>query len=157
MIIIDSLGDIRYVDKAGNSRYRSEPVTFLRVLDSAVPANWSAAIPEKDRVFSVSPPDSATAPRQYVADLAGQGADRVLLALRRWHIRLQASFPQRPCRKAVGDQLAGEFSPFGVGTFACKQASHSGFVEKPWETSLLANPAPALAHSLASKLPTAAL
>lgn len=39
VIIIDSLGDIRYVDKAGNSRYRSEPVTFLRVLDSAVPAS----------------------------------------------------------------------------------------------------------------------
>ncbi len=74
-----------------------------------------------------------------------------------WDIRLPASFPQRLRGRSVGDQHAGEFRPFGVGIFACQQASHSGFVADPWETSMLANSGPlVLGYSLASKLPTAA-
>ncbi len=78
-------------------------------------------------------------------------------ALRCWDIRLPASFPQRLRGGSVGDQLAGELLPSGVGIFACQQASHSGLVADPWETSLLANSCPqVLGYSLASKLPTAA-
>ncbi len=74
-----------------------------------------------------------------------------------WDIRLPASFPQRLRGGPVGDQLAGEFRPFGVGIFACQQASHSGFVADPWQASLLASSGPlVLGYSLASKLPTAA-
>ncbi len=74
-----------------------------------------------------------------------------------WDIRLPASFPQRLRGGPVGDPLASEFRPSGVGIFACQQASHSGFVADPWEASLLANSGPlVLGYSLASKLPTAA-
>ncbi len=70
--------------------------------------------------------------------------------------RRPGRFPQQFRGGPVGGQLAGEFRPSGVGIFACQQASHSGFVADPWETSLLASSGPlVLGYSLASKLPTA--
>ncbi len=70
----------------------------------------------------------ASFPQRLRGMIRGRPACWRIPALWCWDIRLPASFPQRLRGRSVGDQLAGEFRPSGVGIFACRQASHSGFV-----------------------------
>ncbi len=77
------------------------------------------------------------------------------LACQRCSIRLQASFPRRLSGSNRGRPACWRMPASGVAPFACKQASHEGFVAQTVGDQLAGEcRSPVLLHSLASKLPT---